>query len=160
MTLLRESILIASPPSEALSGLERYIEGKQNVLTLTVPLSTLGLPSELGISRNVRVSFASKRQDALAAGRENEGMSLEWEAEDGGVYPTFDGVLILRPHSGETELELHGEYTPPLGGIGAAFDAVAGNKIAQATVRILLENLKISLEEEFATFKETVQETV
>ncbi len=158
MTTIRESILAASPPSVVLSGLERYIESKQHVLRLTVPLKSLGLPSELGLSQSVRISFSSKRRGPLTTGRGNEGMSLEWAAEGGGLFPTFEGTLILRPHSGQTELELKGGYTPPLGEIGAAFDAVVGNKIARATIRILLENLRAALEEEFATFKEAVKE--
>ena len=157
MTTIRESILTASPPSVALSGLERYIESKQHVLRLTVPLKSLGLPSELGLSQSVRVSFSSERRGPLATGRGDEGLSLEWAADGGGPFPKFEGTLVLRPHSGQTELELKGGYTPPLGEIGAAFDAVVGNKIACATIRTLLENIKAALEEEYAVFKEAVQ---
>ena len=157
MTLIRETILTASPPSVALSGLERYIESQQNVLTLAVPLKSLGLPSELGLSQAVRVSFSSQRRGLFSTRRGYEGMSLEWAPEGGGPFPKFEGNLTLRPNSGQTELELKGEYAPPLGEIGAAFDAVVGNKIARATVRMLLENLKAALEEEFATFKEVTQ---
>lgn len=157
MTTIRESILVASPPSVVLSGLERYIESKQNVLTLTVPLKSLGLPSELGLSQNVRVSFSSVRRSPLTTGRGNEGLSLQWAAEGGGPFPRFEGKLMLHPHSGQTELKLTGSYTPPLGEVGVAFDAVIGNRIAQATVRVLLENLKAALEEAFAAFKEAMQ---
>ncbi len=157
MTSIRDSILVASPPSVALSGLERYIATKQNVLSLMVPLKSLGLPSELGLSQSVRISFSSERRSPLSTGRGNEGMSLEWAPEGGGPFPTFHGTLILRPHSGQTELELKGGYTPPFGEIGAAFDAVVGNKIARATIQILLDNLKAALEVEFATFKEATQ---
>ena len=159
MTRIHESILAASPPSVALSGLERYLEIKQHVLTLTVPLKSLGVPSEFGLSQSVRVRFLSERRTPLSTRRGYEGMSLEWEPEGGGPFPRFEGKLILHPNSGQTELELKGGYTPPLGEIGAAFDAVIGNKIARATIRILLENLKAVLEEEFATFKEAVQQT-
>jgi hypothetical protein len=157
MTLVQESILIASPPSTALSALERYIASKQNVLTLTVPLKSLGLPSELGISQSVRVSFSSKRQDPLSTGRGNEGMSIEWAPDGGGPFPTFSGMLTLQPQSGQTRIEMNGEYSPPLGEIGAIFDAVVGSKIARATIRILLENLKEALEDEFATFQDAVE---
>ncbi|HLI94889.1 MAG TPA: hypothetical protein VKT72_02255 [Candidatus Baltobacteraceae bacterium] len=157
MTQIRETILTASPPSVALSGLERYIESKQHVLRLAVPLKSLGLPSELGLTQNVRVSFSSQRRGPLSTRRRYEGMSLEWVPEGGGPFPAFEGNLILRPNSGQTELELKGGYTPPLGEIGAAFDAVVGSRIARATIRILLENLKAALEEEFATFKEATQ---
>lgn len=159
MTRIKESIVTASPPSVALSGLERYIESKQHVLRLTVPLKSLGLPSELGLTQSVRVSFSSERRGAFSTRRGYDGMSLEWAAEGGGPFPTFTGRLVLRPHSGQTELELQGEYTPPLGEIGAAFDAFVGNKIARTTIRILLENLKAALEEEFATLKDAAQPT-
>ena len=158
MTRIHESVLAASPPSVAVRGLERYIESKQNVLTLTVPLRSLGLPVELGISQSVCVKFTSEQRSPLTTGRRNEGISLQWEAEGGGPFPKFSGVLIIRPHSGQSELELKGSYVPPLGEIGAAFDAVIGNKVATATVRALLENLKEVLEQEFAAFKEAVQQ--
>jgi len=157
MTRINESIIIASPPSVALRGLERYIANKKNVLSLAVPLSSLGLPTELGITQNVRVTFSSQSRSPLSTGRGYEGMTLEWGPEGGGPFPTFSGALIVRPHSGKTELELKGGYTPPLGDIGAAFDAVVGSKIARATIQILLDNLKGALEEEFATFKEATQ---
>lgn len=159
MTRIHESIVTASPPSVALRGLERYIANKQNVLSLAVPLSSLGLPTELGITQGVRVTFSSERRSPLSTSRGYEGIAFEWEPEGGGPFPSFNGTLILRPHSGQTELELKGSYTPPLGEIGAAFDAVVGNKIARTTIRILLENLKAALEEEFATFKEAIQQT-
>jgi hypothetical protein len=41
----------------------------------------------------------------------------------------------------ETQLEIEGDYRPPLGPLGGAFDAAVGHRIAQASVHKLLEDL-------------------
>lgn len=156
MTHIHECILIESPPSIALPAIERYLESKGNTLNLTLPLKSLGLPTELELSREVKVEFVPFVQNKLAPGRRNERIALEWQPEGNGPYPTFKGQLIIRPLSGDTELELKGGYEPPLGGVGKMFDNVAGKHIAQATARELLEVLKSDLEHEFALFKSEV----
>jgi hypothetical protein len=156
MTNISERILIGSPPSTAVPGIERYLENKGNTLTLTLPLKALGLPTELELSRQVKVEFVPFRQNKLTPGRGNERVGLEWRPEGNGLYPTFKGQVIIRPMSGDTELELKGGYVPPLGGFGKMFDDVAGKRIAQATARELLELLRFDLEQEFAIFKSEV----
>ncbi len=77
-------------------------------------------------------------------------IGITWAPKDGGPYPTFEGVLSA---SQETEdgcrLDLDGEYTPPLGPIGAVFDAVVGHGIAQATANDLLHHIRTVLEESY-----------
>jgi hypothetical protein len=52
--------------------------------------------------------------------------------------------------AGVCRLDLEGDYVPPLGAAGAAFDAVLGKRIAQATVGDLLLRLKAVCEEAYA----------
>src|ERR1700739_3312643 len=60
---------------------------------------------------------------------------VHWEPLNGGPYPTFDGTLTVC--ADETYrtclLELSGEYQPPLGAAGVAFDSIIGSRIASAT---------------------------
>lgn len=70
----------------------------------------------------------------------DERCSVRWTPEGGGPYPDFAGEIVLRKDSntGRTVLELSGEYAPPLGKVGKAFDMVIGAKIAAHTARRLL----------------------
>ncbi len=54
---------------------------------------------------------------------------------------------------------LSGEYQPPFGVVGEAFDAVIGKRIAEATAKMLLETLQQELEADFSAVKDTIEET-
>jgi hypothetical protein len=77
-------------------------------------------------------------------------IGITWAPKDGGPYPTFEGVLSA---SQETEdgcrLDLDGEYTPPLGPVGAVFDLVLGHNIAEATANDLLHHIREVLEQAY-----------
>ena len=68
---------------------------------------------------------------------------VHWSPIGGGPYPDFDGEITVRADEDYKTclLELQGEYRPPGGALGGAFDAVVGNKIAAATARELLEQI-------------------
>jgi hypothetical protein len=156
MTTISARIIADSPPSIALGSMERYLNAKSRVLDLVVPLKGLGLPTELELERAVTVEFRTQR-NKLLIGRDPERIDVAWSPKDGGPYPDFKGSIAIQPASGNTELELHGEYEPPLGFVGAAFDAVLGNRIAQATANALLGTLKAELERDYATVKDTIE---
>jgi hypothetical protein len=48
-------------------------------------------------------------------------------------------VYALGP--GETQVDFHGEYVPPLGVVGTAIDALVGHRIAQATVHRFVQEV-------------------
>ena len=106
MRSIVERVEIATPPSIALSGIERYLQSKNGCLELVVPLKKLGLPVELGLERKVVVTFLPRRRNKLMLGRKHEHVELDWRPEGGGPYPSFKGRLTIRPLSGNTELEL------------------------------------------------------
>ena len=64
------------------------------------------------------------------------------------AYPDFDGELTVRAADDYTTaiLELRGQYRPPGGPAGAAFDLVAGSRIAAATAQQLLKEVGQELE--------------
>lgn len=67
-------------------------------------------------------------------------ISLHWKAsEDASLFPTMKAELSLYPISGsETQLDLTGHYTPPLGVLGAAIDALIFHRMAEASVHQFL----------------------
>jgi hypothetical protein len=74
-----------------------------------------------------------------------------WTPQGGGPYPDFGGELIVRAdqaYSGAV-LELHGEYKPPTGIVGKAFDSLMGARVAAATARTLLKHIATQMEERF-----------
>jgi uncharacterized membrane protein len=138
--------------------MERFLEAKSRQLDLVVPLKGLGLPTELELERPVTVNFHA-HANRLLIGRRNDEMDVSWTPKDGGPYRNFTGKILVRPASGKTELELRGDYEPPLGFVGAAFDAIVGNRIAQATASALLAELKAELERDYAAVKATIETT-
>jgi hypothetical protein len=68
---------------------------------------------------------------------------VTWQPSGGGPYPTFSGRLTVRSDEDYTGciLELSGEYEPPLGAVGAAFDAMVGARLAASTANELLRSL-------------------
>jgi hypothetical protein len=80
----------------------------------------------------------------VGALREEEGprlsrvthVELEWQAKGSpGLFPVMKADLSVYPLSGtETQVELRGIYEPPMGALGGALDAVAGHRVAEASV--------------------------
>lgn len=63
-------------------------------------------------------------------------LDIEWEAAKmPRLFPLMKGQLAVYPLTAtETQLDFFGEYEPPLGPLGKAMNAVAGHRIAEASV--------------------------
>jgi hypothetical protein len=121
---------------QSLSG--RAASGEATTLTLSVPLPGVAL------RKDVAVTFG-KGTDPMHF---DQPWSVRWTPVGGGPYPDFDGELTVRAGEDYTAavLELKGTYRPPGGVAGAAFDAVAGGRIAAATAQHLLEDVGNEME--------------
>ena len=77
---------------------------------------------------------------------------VHWEAEDGGPYPDYDGELTIGADEDYNAfwLVLDGAYAPPGGVAGQLFDAVIGRRIAAASARGLLSEIRAEIEARFA----------
>jgi hypothetical protein len=63
-------------------------------------------------------------------------------------FPLMDGVLSLYPLTAtETQLDFLGRYDPPLGVVGEAIDALAGHRIAEASVHRFIADVARYLRE-------------
>jgi hypothetical protein len=62
---------------------------------------------------------------------------LSWHAAQApGLFPVMRGEFLVYPlSSSETQIELHGHYAVPLGVVGNVLDAVAGHRLAEASVQ-------------------------
>jgi hypothetical protein len=74
--------------------------------------------------------------------------SVNWAAEGGGPYPVFDGELTIGSDEDYNAfwLVLDGAYSPPGGVAGQVFDAVIGHRIATASARGLLTEIRSEIE--------------
>ena len=77
--------------------------------------------------------------------------SVAWAPEDPGPFPLFAGELRVENAEDYDAfwLVLEGSYEPPLGLVGAAFDRIAGARIAAICARNLLARIADEIETEF-----------
>lgn len=77
-------------------------------------------------------------------------LQIEWKASKmPRLFPVMKAELSVYPlTSTETQLDLEGEYDVPLGAFGSAIDAVAGHRIAEASVHRFITDVAAYLREE------------
>lgn len=74
-------------------------------------------------------------------------LQLEWKAaKTPHLFPFMKAELVVYPlTSTETQLDLEGTYQPPLGALGDAINALAGHRIADASVHRFLADVAAHL---------------
>jgi hypothetical protein len=151
---LKETIDVTCPTFYAMHHAERFFtvhrrDHTPGALTLRVDLSSLKVPGSTQARHEVRVTHN------LTEDQGKKRLALSWDPEDQSV-PSFAGTLTCHEkEAGKTTLRLEGSYTPPLGVAGKAFDLVVGHKIASATARALLVDIKEFVESDFQRAKST-----
>lgn len=98
---------------------------------LRVDLGGIGVKADINISVK---GIEEKVGDATSGPAIR--LQLEWEAATApGFFPFMKADLSVYPlTSTETQLDFCGLYEPPFGGLGRAMNAVAGHRIAEASV--------------------------
>jgi hypothetical protein len=147
MTALHLSRQVACVVGQAPAYLDRFFAEHAKdgaaVLALRAPFAVPGLP-EMTLTRDsvVRVARADHRGEMIAR------FDVSWQPSGGGPYPAFAGSLSIANAEDYQScvLQLDGTYEPPLGALGATFDAVIGRAVAESTGRDLLERVGSYLE--------------
>lgn len=77
---------------------------------------------------------------------------LSWQAiAHPSLFPHMVATLSVYPLSRtETQLDFEGTYDPPLGLLGDAIDAIAGHRIAEASVLRLVQDVAALLRQQLA----------
>ena len=131
---------IACPPEAALARIYRAFGGDQPgsvTRTLSVPFSDLGLPNIGALEKEVVVTLGEPNHESYLTR-----VPLSWSVPNNGAFPVFEGFFEIQPEaSWQIQLAIIGDYNPPMGALGAVFDAAAGRKIAEATIRHLLDEV-------------------
>ncbi len=97
---------------------------------------------EIGVE--VRVFVRGVRDERLGASQTPmTRVELTWEAKSmAPLFPTMLAEITAQPLSStETQVEIEGSYCPPLGPVGVAIDVAFGNRLGEAVVTRLLEDL-------------------
>jgi hypothetical protein len=104
---------------------------------LHVDLGTVGVQKDITIS----VKNVEERVDAMST--PSTRLALEWEAASRPRwFPLMKAALVVYPLTGtETQLDFWGFYEPPFGTVGKAINAVAGHRIAEASVHRFIEEV-------------------
>jgi hypothetical protein len=144
---LVEDVLLALPPETArhrmlvhlrLVGLqgvsdEAVVDGRRSLLQAGVT----------GLSKQVQAQVrpAYLHADTMV-------VPLRWIATGptGALFPELDANLEIEPAQGDQSLlRLTGSYRPPMGAVGVGIDRVVLHRVAEATFRTFLGQLKESL---------------
>ena len=91
----------------------------------------------IGVEADIKISVhkvEEKAPEAMAS--PSTRLQLEWEAATmPRLFPLMKAELSIYPlTTTETQLDFLGHYEPPLGALGKAMNAVAGHRIAEASV--------------------------
>jgi hypothetical protein len=153
MSTLSERTLVHCSVNQAAGHLSRYFRARGNSdgdvarLSLRAEVPMPGSAETLHLERTAIATLVPRH----APGDMLPHYAVTWAPEHAGPYPTFTGDLAIE--SGDDYhsfyLVLNGSYEPPLGAVGAAFDAVVGRRIAQLTARNLLAMIADSIEADF-----------
>jgi hypothetical protein len=151
MSDLLQRHYLACPYQRARTYLEESLRSaassnQPQILRLRVPIR-IGNAQTGDLEKEVTVTYG----EGVDPMHFDQPWTVQWSPVGGGPYPDFEGTLTVRADEDYTSsvLELQGTYQPPLGIAGAAFDAVAGSRIASATAREFLATVGRNIEERF-----------
>ena len=102
-------------------------------------------PLDVAAEVEIEVGAIAEEADAPNGGPATR-LTLSWQAvRHPGMNATLS-VYALTP--GETQLDLEGHYEPPAGAVGRALDAVAGHRLAEASVQQFVKEIATALRAE------------
>jgi hypothetical protein len=132
--------LLRRQPLELLQRATTSAASRARTLAATLHVGVAGI--EIGV--DVRTNVQRIREEERVAGMSPVTiLDIGWEASRApGFFPLMHLELSAWPlSSSETQIEIAGEYRPPLGVVGNAIDAAVGHRIAEASVKSFLEDV-------------------
>lgn len=127
---------------DVIRGIRRTFDGG---FELEIPFERLHLPGHGKFSRQATVTLGERQQRFDGATL----IPIRWrDAKSSPNFPEFNGYFEILPLGTDiSQVAIIGDYDPPLGPLGAAFDAAVGKHVTGAAVEELLERLRSTLEE-------------
>lgn len=92
--------------------------------------------SGISVEADIVISVKKIEEQTPEMGVPVTRLQLEWQAAKmPNLFPLMNGELSIYPlTASETQLDFSGVYEPPLGTVGKAINAVAGHRLAEASV--------------------------
>jgi hypothetical protein len=114
---------------------------------LTAELHARIGPVDVSADIDIHVHSTDEGTSPLSTPATN--FTLEWKAaKSPGLFPVMKAVLsVYALTATETQLDLEGDYQPPLGPLGRALDAAVGHRVAEASVHRFIEQIATHLRE-------------
>ena len=135
MTVVRVQRWVDCPFSAVIEFAGVILHDRGDVTVSPVPL----------VGEHVSVQ-SSEARDYTDTVRHHEALLLAWQPPHRNLFPNFRGVFTVRPKRGGAWLRLQGEYSPPLGRMGALFDALVGRLVARQTMARFLKEIACAVE--------------
>lgn len=100
----------------------------------------------LDVAADVAIEIA-KVSEAVKYGRSATAVAITWQHPNHpGLFPLMTATLSIYPLSPtETQLELDGQYEPPLGLLGAAVDSMIGHRLARIAIHAFVAEIAACL---------------
>jgi|SRR5450755_4296535 hypothetical protein len=151
MTNLDERRYVEVPFGRAQEYVRRYVRDVRanhaGRLTLSVATPVRRTDADaVELREDVLVDFAG----AIDETHLTDPIAIAWRpARGGGTLPSFAGFLVVAHDESydSCRIMLEGAYEPPLGAVGALFDAMVGHAVAKASARRLLETIGRAIEQ-------------
>jgi hypothetical protein len=128
----------------------RSATGRAHALAANLKVGVGAL--EVGTDVAVEVLGIDERATGPVGRMPTTYIGLRWKsAHAPSLFPSMEAELVVYPLSkDETQIELHGRYTPPLGSVGSALDSLVGHRIADASVHRFVSDVAALLRDELA----------
>jgi len=132
-TLRRDAVAVFQAATKAAASRAEKVAAE-----LHVDLGGIGVKADV----NIAVKGIEEKIGEAASGSATR-LMLEWEAVTApGLFPMMKAELSIYPlTSTETQLDFAGLYEPPFGPLGRAINAVAGHRIAEASVHRFIDEV-------------------
>ena len=141
--LKRDALKVFQSATKAATSRARSVASE-----LHVDLGGIGFKADISISvKNIE----EKSAEALSTPATR--LLLEWESTTAPtMFPFMKAELSVYPlTSTETQLDFWGFYEPPFGTLGKAMNAIAGHRIAEASVHSFINEVAEYLRKNLAT---------
>ena len=124
--------------------------GRAQALAATLKIDVGAL--EVGTDVAIELLRAEEREEGPLGRAPTTFISVRWKAaRAAALFPSMDAELVVYPLSkNETQLELHGHYSPPLGAVGSALNSLVGHRVADASVHRFVTDVASLLRSELA----------
>jgi hypothetical protein len=124
--------------------------GRAQALAATLKVGVGAL--EVGTDVAIEVLGPEEREEGPAGRVPTTVIPLRWRAaRAAALFPSMEAELLIYSLSrDETQIELDGRYTPPLGVLGGALDSLIGHRVADASVHRFVTDVASLLRDELA----------